>query len=272
MKLAAFLKVGLVCIFATVAQAQTNQSTTRFQFPSDRFKLSYFGDMTVPASKADGSEWFHEPGFSYRISSVSLRFKMAITQYFARSERREDLVEVGDPTIGISKSNLLKADNFNLYGGLNLSPATSEYSQKKQRVAALGMTLIPSLNLGTRNLKLDWMSSLKYYFYESDDNLTEQNRKDLDRGRMSQYKAEFRPALIYKFNDRLDALLGGHLVFNQSRGRDLSEWARTRNALHLGANYEIVRSLSIRPELRLPDPEKWNISSVEAGMLFFASL
>lgn len=282
MKFAAFLKAGLVCIFATTAQAQSVAqekessssitSTTKLQFPSDKLRVSYFGDVTVPASRTERGEWYHEPGISYRLSSASLRLKLALTQYFTRTDRRDNLFELGDPSIGVSKSSLVRFNKFNLYGGLNYSPGTSEYSQKKQRVGAIGTTLIPSLSSNGRRLNLDWMTSVKYYFYVADDDLTAQNKRDLDRGRMSQIKLEFRPALTYRISDRFDALLGGHIVFYQNRGRDLGEWVRTKNALHIGANYNVLKSLSIRPEVRFPNPEDLNIETVEAGMLLFASL
>jgi len=282
MKRAAFLKAGLVCIFATVAQAQPSvqekespssiQSTTRLQFPSDKIRVSYFGDVSVPTSRTERGEWYHEPGIAYRLSSVSLRAKLALTQYFARTDRRDTLFDLGDPSIGVSKSSLVRLNNFNLYGSLSYTPATSEYSQKKQRVGSFGTTLIPSLSSSGRRFSLDWMTSVKYYLYVADSDLTEQNRRDLNRGRMSQFKLEFRPALIYRISDRFDALLGGHIVFYQNRGRDFSEWARTKNALHLGANYNILKSLSIRPELRFLNPAKLDLETVEAGMLLFASL
>ncbi len=285
MKFGALLKAGLICIFATAAQAQSDISEVFEQgasssfrpssssgFSWHRLRISYFGDMAMQPSKKDSAEWFHEPGISYRLSSFNLRFKVPVTQYFYRTRYRSSLFEFGDPTFGISKSNLIRTRDFSLYGSLNFTPATTEYSlTRKQRRGTVGVTLIPSLYLA-RHLKLDWYSSFKHYIYEPDENLNYYNRRDLNRGRMSQFKAEFRPSLSYRLTYRLQAMVGGHLVFYQNRGRNMNEWARTQNALHFGANYEFARSFSIRPEIRLFDPVKWDMNRLEAGVLLFASL
>lgn len=244
--------------------------TTTAPATTEKFRATYFGDLSVPTGKTETGDWYHEPGLDYKAEFATIKMKIPFTTY-ASPNKRQHLTEFEDVSAGLARV-LVKGDLFGLYGGFNLNAPTSDDSRAKQRRGSLGVTLIPASTFNTTNVKLEWLTLLKAYAYRPNEELDKGNLASLNQGTMSQYKAEFYPALTYMTNDRLGAVLGGHLVFYNSRNKGLNEWVRVENALHAGFSYKVAQALSIRPELRLPDPAKWNSDTVEAGMLFFGSL
>jgi hypothetical protein len=271
------LVIIILVLSAQFAQAQTTSTASSGSVSEavpapSRLKVSYFGDLKVPVSKTEKGEWFHEPGLDYSMDGYTLKFKAPFYTY-SQPNSRDRITEIDDLAIGASVSRLVDTKYFSLNAGVNASAPTSYYTNTvKQRTYSLGFSLTPSTKFGTTNWKLDWISLFKSYNYVSNSNLNTKNLSDLNNNRMDQYKIEFYPALSYSISDSFAAVLAGNLEFKQRRNTSLSVWSREENSLHFGFNYKVAKQLSIRPEIRFPNPEKLNSDTANAGVLFFGSL
>lgn len=250
-----------------------------------RFRISYFADVDGPSvsnpespfkNDEDGNPdlrarvgWFHEPGIGYRLNNgLTVNMKAAFT-HFSRPNEKGESFEMDDLAFGIANSGLIRTENFNLYAGLNTSPAMTEYSRSRQRTGTVGSTLIPSYKFS--NFELVWVSLLKQYFYQPGEELNSKTKSSIAKGTLSNFKIEFYPALLYSFTDKFAALIGGHLLFINSRGQG-TEFTQLEDSFHIGLNYKFSRALTLRPEIRFQVPHAITARNTEAGMLIFGSL
>lgn len=256
-------QAGVSTATATLSEAAPKAS---------RFKIGYFGDLTVPVSKTEKGEWFHEPSLDYAMDGYSLKFKAPFYTYSTPNDRSR-ITEIDDLSFGAGISRLVNTEYFKMNAGVNVTAPTSYYTKTlKQRTHSFGASLLPSTTFGTADLKLDWLSLFKTYHYVGNSELDEKNLGDLDKKKMDQYKIEFYPSLSYSLTDSFATVLAGNIEFKQRRNTSLNEWLRTENSLHFGFNYKVAKQLSIRPEVRFPDPAKLNSDTANAGVLFFGSL
>lgn len=286
-----FLTISLAVGVSAVAQDSTStisKSETRAE--RSNFRISYFGDIEgtslyAPGSalkydeagKANGNAaWFHEPGIDYRIGErTTIKIKAPFTHSSVRDDQGRDVVW-DDLTMGIANSGIIRTENFNLYAGMSFSPAMTEYSRSRQRTGEVGSTIIPAYTFGSSGFRLEWVSLFKQYFYQPGQELNAKTKSNIENGRLSNFKAEFYPALLYALNEKSSAVLGGHLLYINNRNRGLN-FEQLEDSLHLGLHHKFNSSLSIRPEIRINNPSlsasnENLMKSTEVGMLIFGSI
>lgn len=251
------------------------------------FKITYFGDVEGPsvkdpsnpfkyddegAASNDRTGWYHEPGLDYRLrNGLSLKVKAPFTVRSTPDDKGSNW-EPDDLTFGIAKSSVVRTDNFNLYAGVSASPAMTEYSLVRQRLGDVGATLIPSYEFGSSGFKLEWVSLFKKYLYQPSENFTQRNRDARDQLRLSEFKMEFYPALLYAVTAKASAVLGGHLLYIHSRGQQDFTFTQLEDRAHIGLNYKFGPALSLRPEVRFKNPSRILAENTELGMLIFGSI
>lgn len=288
----ALLTVLTLTSISLVTGAQSSSSIPKSQTKAERskFRISYFGDIVgtslyAPTSSQRYNEnagengsgsWLHEPGIDYRIGErTTIKVKASFTT-LASPDDKGQTIQTDDLTFGIANSGIIRTENFNLYAGLGLSPAMTEYSRSRNRTGEIGSTIIPSYTFGNSGARIEWVTLLKQYFYQPGDELNEKTLKTLNSGKLSNFKVEFYPGLLYALNDKSSAFLGGHILFINSRGQG-ANFQQLEDTVHLGIHHKLADSLSLRPTIRFRNPTigqpNENLAkSTEFGMLIFGSI
>lgn len=271
---------------------QSSSSLPKSETRAERSKwrISYFGDAVASTlygptsgqkydenSRESGTVgWLHEPGIDYRIGErTTVKVKASFTTLAAPDENGQNVL-TDDLTFGIANSGIIRTENFNLYAGLGFSPAMTEYSRSRNRTGEVGATIIPAYTFGSSGLRLEWVSLLKQYFYQPRNELNDRTVRNLNSGRLSNFKVEFYPGLLYALNDNSSAFLGGHLLYINSRNQG-TNFQQLEDTLHIGVHHKFNSALSIRPSLRfrnptLGQPNENLAKSTEIGMLIFGSI
>ncbi len=272
---------------ATIPSDSSVQALDKVTTSRRGFKITYFGDIDGPSvatptksykfdnegeKTTNRSGWFHEPGLDYRLrQGLSLKVKFPFTIRSAPDENGSNW-EPDDVTFGIANSSLIRTDNFNLYAGLNASPTMTDYSRSRQRTGEVGTTLIPSYKFGNSGFKLDWVTLFKKYLYEPSSQFNADTKKTVAKQRLSEFKVEFYPALLFAHTDKLSSLIGGHLLFMNNRGQDATTYTQLEDRAHVGLNYKFSQALTVRPEIRFKNPSRILAENTEAGMLIFGTI